>query len=204
MRVPDAPIGSLILSVPDSMRVHRLELEGTLSTVRSHHLTDALVTTLTGAPITFKAGLHLGSFEISAELSFQDLFHGVGAVSPSPDLLHDSSNFTGQLAQHVKVLDYPEECSRVLELPQTYRHVLTLPDEPLSVTILISHRIDLKSGSSPSYVPSYRLPHSQRAVAHKLIDGMLKDGVIQESRSPWNSPVFLVPKKDGSYRPVSG
>ncbi len=27
-------------------------------------------------------------------------------------------------------------------------------------------------------------------------------GVIQESRSPWNSSLFLVPKKGGSYRPV--
>ncbi len=35
-----------------------------------------------------------------------------------------------------------------------------------------------------------------------MIDGMLKDGVIQESRSPWNSPLFFVPKEDGSYRPV--
>ncbi|RUM30633.1 MAG: hypothetical protein DSY32_02035 [Aquifex sp.] len=31
---------------------------------------------------------------------------------------------------------------------------------------------------------------------------MLEQGVIQHSRSPWNSPLFLVPKKDGSYRPV--
>ncbi len=31
---------------------------------------------------------------------------------------------------------------------------------------------------------------------------MLAQGVIQHSRSPWNSPLFLVPKKDGQYRPV--
>ncbi len=27
-------------------------------------------------------------------------------------------------------------------------------------------------------------------------------GAIQHSRSPWNSPLFLVPIKDGSFRPV--
>ncbi len=31
---------------------------------------------------------------------------------------------------------------------------------------------------------------------------MLAQGVIQHSRSQWNSPLFLVPKKDGQYRPV--
>ncbi len=28
------------------------------------------------------------------------------------------------------------------------------------------------------------------------------DEVIQESCSPWNSPLFLIPRKDGSYRPI--
>ncbi len=31
---------------------------------------------------------------------------------------------------------------------------------------------------------------------------MLEQGVIQHSASPWNSPLFLAPKKDGQYRPV--
>ncbi len=31
---------------------------------------------------------------------------------------------------------------------------------------------------------------------------MLEQGVIQHSTSPWNSPLFLVPKKNGQFRPV--
>ncbi len=31
---------------------------------------------------------------------------------------------------------------------------------------------------------------------------MLERGAIQLSRSPWNSPLFLVQKKDGQYIPV--
>ncbi len=31
---------------------------------------------------------------------------------------------------------------------------------------------------------------------------MLEQSVIENSRSPWNSPLFLVPKKNGQFRPV--
>ena len=32
-----------------------------------------------------------------------------------------------------------------------------------------------------------------------LVNDMLKEGMIQHSCSPWNSPLFLVPKKDKSF-----
>ncbi len=48
-----------------------------------------------------------------------------------------------------------------------------------------------------------RLPHSQRQVVQRKVDELPAEGVIQESHSPWNSPLFLVSKKDSSYRPVS-
>ena len=35
-----------------------------------------------------------------------------------------------------------------------------------------------------------------------MTQDMMNQGVIQESCSPWNSPIFLVPKKDKSFRPV--
>ncbi len=65
-----------------------------------------------------------------------------------------------------------------------------------------AHHIRLKPGTQPVYVAAYRLPHSQKAIVDEMIQDMLGQGVIQNSRSPWNSPLFLVPKKDKSFRPV--
>ncbi len=46
------------------------------------------------------------------------------------------------------------------------------------------------------------ISYSQRQVVDEQIDDMLQQGVIQPSKSPWNSPLFLFPKKDGQFRPV--
>ncbi len=39
-------------------------------------------------------------------------------------------------------------------------------------------------------------------VVDEQIEDMLQQGFIQPSKSPWNSFLFLVPKKDGQFRPV--
>ncbi len=102
---------------------------------------------------------------------------------------------------HVNVLDYPEAKPTLLNLLAQYRQTIALPDEPLGVTNKVTHHNALQPGTQTSYVPSYRLPQSQRQVVQQKVDELLQEGVIQESHSPWNSPIFLVPKKDGSYRP---
>ena len=72
----------------------------------------------------------------------------------------------------------------------------------LVATDFTEHHIELKPGTQPIYMPAYRLPHSKRAIIDNQVKEMLDQGVIQHSHSPWNSPLFLVPKKDGTYRPV--
>ncbi len=83
-----------------------------------------------------------------------------------------------------------------------YRDVIALPGESLGTTDKTEHKIMVKPDTKPVCIPAYRLPHSQRQVVDEQVKDMLDQGVIQHSRSPWNSPLFLVTKKDGSFSPV--
>ncbi len=116
----DAPVGSQVLSLPDSMRIHRLSLESTLSTVRPDHVADALVTNTTGAPLTLKQGVHLGTYEVLDLPSFENLpFLSVAGVS-TQRLDADFMDVVAQLSPHLKNMDYPGGKHALLE--PTARH----------------------------------------------------------------------------------
>ena len=53
---------------------------------------------------------------------------------------------------------------------------------------------------TPINLPQYRLSHVDQEVVNKEVQLMLDLDVIEPSVSPWNSPVLLVTKKDGSKR----
>ncbi len=61
VRVTNAPVDSCVLSLPQSVHVHRLLLGSALSCVQDHE-TDALVTNLTDITISLKNGVIHGSF----------------------------------------------------------------------------------------------------------------------------------------------
>ncbi len=90
----------------------------------------------------------------------------------------------------------------LLQVLEMHRPGTALPGKPLGVTHCGEHHIKLKPGSNLVYINAYKLPHIQRRLVEELIKDMLDQGIIQESNSPRNSPIFLVPKKDGTLRPV--
>ena len=102
----------------------------------------------------------------------------------------------------VKGVQLTKQMKPLTNLLNRFRDTVALPGEPLGRTPLIQHSIRLKPDANPIYIPAYRLPHAQREHADKLVREMLEQGVIRESNSPWNSPLLLVPKKDGTWRPV--
>lgn len=67
-------------------------------------------------------------------------------------------------------------------LLKTYRHeLLTIPHIPFKA-------------------PNYAIPLAYREEVDKEIEKMLDQGIIQASKSPYNNPMVVVAKKDGSVR----
>ena len=205
VQVPDVSVGrDVCLEGPS--HVHHLGVEPTLNTVDHENRTVALVVNTKDHHIKLRQGTFLTKalvFDRKVEEHPLELPRAYcGAVSTEPSISDPASCQGIRLDSHVKVVDYPELKAPLLDLLNRHRDVIALPGERLGSTDCAEHYIKLKPDSSPVYVPAYRLPHSQRAVVDQQIRDMLDQGVIQPSKSPWNSALFLVPKKDGSFRPV--
>lgn len=54
----------------------------------------------------------------------------------------------------------------------------------------------------PVHVKQFPIPWAHRGYLDGYVDELLKKGCIEASKSPYNSPVFGVPKKDGTIRMV--
>lgn len=77
-----------------------------------------------------------------------------------------------------------------------YKGIFFKSGQNLSFTNDIKHRIKTRH-DMPIYSKMYRYPEVHRGEVNRQIGEMLKDGIIRESNSPYNSPIWIVPKKLG-------
>ncbi|XP_038063012.1 uncharacterized protein LOC119733697 [Patiria miniata] len=73
-----------------------------------------------------------------------------------------------------------------------------MSDQP-GRTDIAQHYIDI-GDAPPQRSPPYRLSPDRRQALHEEIDSLLQSGKITPSKSPWASPVLMVPKKNGQFR----
>ena len=76
----------------------------------------------------------------------------------------------------------------------SYGSAFSFDTDPLPCTNLTSHQIDVKT-TKPINVKSYRPPECHRNEIEKQINEMLDRRIIESSDSPYNAPVWVVPKK---------
>jgi hypothetical protein len=62
------------------------------------------------------------------------------------------------------------------------------------------HRIHLLPGTAPVAFRPYRYPQLQKDELERQVAGMLAQGIIRPSTSPFSAPVLLFLKPDGSWR----
>ncbi|WVZ82556.1 hypothetical protein U9M48_029810 [Paspalum notatum var. saurae] len=79
---------------------------------------------------------------------------------------------------------------------------LFAPVDGLPLVRGCEHSIPLIPGAKPVSVRPYRYPPALKTEIEQQVQDLLSKGLIQPSSSPFSSPMLLVKKKDGSWRPV--
>ncbi|GET66926.1 hypothetical protein PTSG_12973 [Rhizophagus irregularis DAOM 181602=DAOM 197198] len=85
------------------------------------------------------------------------------------------------------------------DLVKEYEDICIYGDKKISKTNIVKCNIRLKD-ETPINQKAYRESTENREIIKREIDKMLKEGIIQESCSPWSSPVVIVNKKTGDKR----
>jgi len=92
-----------------------------------------------------------------------------------------------------------EDAQKLIDCAVEFHDVFALDDSERGEAKGVEHVID--TGDSPpiSQIP-WRVPFALREEISRMVQEMLESEVIQESASPWASPVVIVGKKDGALR----
>lgn len=72
-----------------------------------------------------------------------------------------------------------------------------IPDEPLEATTYAQHEIHT-TDNVPIHTKQYRFPPAHKEEINRQVQDLLKNGIVKNSISPYNSPVLIVPKKPDS------
>ena len=80
-----------------------------------------------------------------------------------------------------------------------YRDVFALAKHPLGTAIGTEHFIDTND-NPPFKIPPYKVAPYKLPAVQEEIKEMLDKGVVVPSKSPYSSPIVMVPKKDGTNR----
>ena len=118
----------------------------------------------------------------------------VFAISKEPDI--------DELEKEVGSVDYQYHKGELLRLLRNHRGVLATGVDKLGRIEIGKHHITLQGDEKQFFIPNYRLPISRREVIEKMVEEMKEDNIVRPSSSPYNSPLLLVPKKDGTWRLV--
>nr|ABL86696.1 putative pol protein [Adineta vaga]ABL86699.1 putative pol protein [Adineta vaga] len=100
-----------------------------------------------------------------------------------------------ELTSHIQNKDHQQAIQKIL---WKYGKLLDLRKSSI---IKGTVRHALETGNHPPvFTPPYRVSYKDERIRQEEINKLLKQGVIEESTSPWSSPIVLVRKKDGSVR----
>ena len=120
---------------------------------------------------------------------------------PAPSTVVEEQQKLAKLKKDIMLRINPELSStqqeQLLQLILKFQKLIPENSKRPAITPILQHKIE---NSRPTYVKPYRLSRSEYEKAEELVQEMHKDGITQRSSSPYNSPIVMARKKDGSIR----
>ena len=92
-----------------------------------------------------------------------------------------------------------EDRRAVLDLLTKYSDCFASTSSELGRSKVVEHQIDT-TNHLPIHQSPYKSSWKERELIQTQVQEMLREGIIEPSKSPWASPVVLVKKKEGSWR----
>lgn len=119
-------------------------------------------------------------------------YHNICNFSANTSNIRDRDNL---LLENIRT-DHlnAEEKTTLLQICQNYQDIFHLPGDLLTTTQTLQHKIDV-TDPNPVFTKTYRYPKVHEEEVNKQMGKMLEQDIIQPSKSAFNSPVWVVPKK---------
>ena len=164
-----------------------MQIANTISEV-TNNVTPILVMNISNYPLTLRAGERIASYEeLNANQSLVAAITRTAKVGKTNEL----ANVGAELSD--------AQLKQLLELLSNYQDAFSV-NGSIGLTDLAEHEIELLEGAKPFVEPLRRRAQAQVLETRRQIKQMLKDGIIEESSSPWASAYVLAKKKTGDYR----
>ena len=123
---------------------------------------------------------------------------GCDAVTPPRPATEVDRKF---IMENAKIECPPAERQAYLKIFEEYHEIFSKHKNDLGRCDLIQHEIHLKD-KAPVYIKQFKIPEGHATAVEEQVKEWLKLGIVQPSLSRFNSPIFVVKKKDGAFRLV--
>ena len=171
-----------------------------LSSVDQHGQIEVLVKNCAPCDIVLDKHENIGQSENLKGSQFLPLKANIFQISsikckPITDVAKQFIN------EHAKLNVPGNEKKDYLALLVEHWETFSLSKHDLGLCPKMQHDIELKS-KEPIYVKQFRIPEAHMSEVKSQLAEWLKLGVVEPCRSKYNSPIFVVAKKDGGLRIV--
>lgn len=90
--------------------------------------------------------------------------------------------------------------NKLTDLCMGYSDIFYVEGDKPTVNNFYEHKLVLKD-NEPVYTRNHRLPHYQKVEINRQVKELLANDLIELSKSPYSSPVLIVPKKSTDGKP---